>query len=264
MSGSEIKVSIIIINFNSEKFLPACLGSIREKISPAVAAEVIIVNNDKREKLEYVKNNFQETIILNSEYNQGFGEGCNRGARASRGQYLLFLNPDTEIISDNMTEVLEFFEKNEKAGVVGSCLMTEKGNIQKWSAGVAVNLYDLARNNFGFSRSRRIWESKDTKEAFWVAGTALFISQKLFGQIGGFDENISMYFEDVDLCQRARKAGFLVYYFPLFRVLHRSGESFSSKGDQKKNYYASQQYYFEKHCGRIQAVLIKILRYFLT
>jgi len=262
MPGSEIKISIVIINFHSERFLPACLQSLYEKIASKIKTEIIVVNNDKREKLETVRTDFPEVIILNNEYNRGFGEGCNRGARSARGQYLFFLNPDTEIISDNVASVLDFFEKNEEAGIVGSCLVTEKGNVQKWSAGAAVNLYDLARNNLGMARSRRIWESKKTTEAFWAAGTALFISKKLFEILGGFDENISMYFEDVDLCKRTRKAGFLVYYFPAFQVLHRSGESFSDKGDQKKNYYASQQYYFEKHCGKVQAVLIRILRYF--
>jgi GT2 family glycosyltransferase len=260
MPGSEIKISVVIINFHSERFLPACLRSLYEKIASRIKTEIIIVNNDKREKLETVRADFPEVIILDNGYNQGFGEGCNRGARVSQGRYLFFLNPDTEIISDNAEELLDFFQKNGEAGIVGSCLVTEKGQVQKWSAGAAVNLYDLARNNLGLSRSHRIWESKIITKAFWVAGTALFISKKLFEALKGFDENISMYFEDVDLCKRVRKSGFEVYYFPSFKVLHRSGESFSDKGDQKKNYYASQQYYFEKHCGRIQAVLIKIIR----
>jgi hypothetical protein len=260
---SDKKLSIIIVNFRSANLLPECLFSIQEKILSRADGEIIIVNNDINEKLGKIKEIFSEVIIVDNENNVGYGQACNIGAKKSGGEILLFLNPDTKILSDNINGVLRLME-SKKIAIVGSGLVTQDGKNQKWCAGERVDIWNLIRNNLGLSRDNKIGARKKALGLSWVSGAAMFVGHDIFSKLGGFDAKFFMYFEDVDLCKRVNMEGYRVIYYPLFQVFHRGGESFPEKKEQKENYYASQEYYFKKHCGAAQAMLLKILKMFLA
>lgn len=260
---SDKELSIIVVSYQSQRRLARCLDSIGKKIMPAVATEVVVVNNDPTENLEEISNKFPEVAVFNNQRNKGFGQACNLGAGYASGDVLLFLNPDTEIFSENITDVIGEL-KNNTASIIGSGLLTENEKIQKWSAGEEINLADILRNNLGFPRSRKIWKKSKRTPCAWVAGTAMFVKKELFQKLSGFDEKFFMYFEDVDLCRRARLLGHEVLYFPDFRVWHKSGESYENKRKQKKNYYRSQDYYFKKHRNSLEAVLLKFFRFIFS
>lgn len=261
MPEQEIKISVVIVNYKSQRFLPSCLSSVFANFSQGQSVEVIVVNNDRDEDLAEIKKLFPQIKVLNNTENRGFGYGCNLGAKMAQGKYLFFLNPDTEILSGKAQEVVSILENDKKIGIIGSRLVTPEGKIQKWSAGTKVNILNLILDNLGLSRSQRIWKSSGAKESFWVAGASLFIGKNLFYDLGGFDEKIFMYFEDVDLCCRAKKKGLKIMYYPFLRVLHKNGESYlNDKKKQQEHYCQSQQYYFEKHCGKNQSILIRYLR----
>ncbi len=256
------KLSVIIVNYKSEHYLSRCLDSFYRAAEGRVSAEVIIVNNYPLETLEGIKKTFPEIRIIVNAQNGGFGHGNNIGARVATGELLLLLNPDTEILSDSLTKVIAEFKLNPETGVVGSGLITEKQQAQPWSAGSEVSLWDLIKNNLGILSSRLIWEKEKKTEAAWVSGTALFVPRKLFLELGGFDENIFMYFEDVDLCARIRMAGKRIVYFPEFRVLHKCGGSYGEKNkhNQNRHYYDSLLYYFQKHRSGLEFAVVKVLR----
>jgi hypothetical protein len=256
------KLSIIIVNFRSRHLLPECLFSIGEKILNKVTGEIIVVNNDASENLEDIKEKFPEVAIINNEKNVGYGQACNIGARVACGEVLLFLNPDTKILSWDISEALNLLNSKSVA-IVGSGLVTEEGKSQKWCAGKEINIWSLVRNNLGLSGDGAIMKSKKPREVAWVTGAAMFAKKDIFEKLGGFDGNFFMYFEDVDLCQKAKIAGYKIVYNPLFQVFHRGGESHEEKKEQKENYYASQEYYFKKHCGAFQTMLLKVLKNFL-
>lgn len=255
-------MTFIIVNYKSERCILNCLASIYDKTSSQTGFEIIIVNNDKGEKLEKITENYPEVKVTHSGENIGFGAANNAGAQLASREYLAFLNPDVEILSSNTEAVLEEFKKDGSIGVIGGRLITPEGEVQKWCAGREINMLDLIRNNLGFPSGRKIWRSEIKREADWVAGTALFIPKKLFDQVGGFDESFFMYFEDVDLCKRIRNLGKKVFYFPKFCVCHRSGGSYKDEKIQKKDYYNSQEYYFKKHFGVWAMRLVKIARKF--
>jgi hypothetical protein len=227
-----------------------------------VKGEIILVNNDSDENIDEYGKRYGNIKIINIFKNEGFGRACNIGAKVARGRTLLFLNPDTEIVSGNVEMVLNE-QKNKNIAIIGSNLINSSGKTHKWSAGKKINIYDLVRNNLRLPRSRLIWNSPEKIRADWVSGTALFIRKEVFNKLGGFDEKFFMYFEDIDLCRRAKKHGHRILYFPHFQVFHHSGQSYDNKITQKKHYYASQEYYFKKHCGTFQAILLKILKMFL-
>lgn len=239
---TKLDVSFIIVNFQSQEFLPECLSSIY-KSGKCINFEVIIVNNDESVL------NFPVAKVINSGRNMGFGSACNLGSRSAQGEILCFLNPDTEILSD-IKSILDFFSSRENAGIIGPKLITGENKLQSWCAGCEPGLMDLVKNNLGFPGSRKIWESKKSIEADWVSGACLFIRKNVFQKINGFDEKFFMYAEDVDLCRRAREKGLRVIYSPEFSVRHFGGMSFKSLKDkinQKKLFYSSMFYYCKKY-----------------
>ncbi len=253
------KLSIIIVNYKSADFLEKCVVSIREKINKEFLEEIIIVNNDQEEEIRL---GFQENLkIINNDKNAGFGAGNNIGARIAKGGIILFLNPDTEIISENIGEVISLFEKDNTLGVVGSQLMIKDNKkIQPWSAGHEINLINLIRNNLGLASSRKVWQAKKCTEVDWVSGTALFIRREIFEKVSGFDEKFFMYFEDMDLCKRVKKTGSKVLYNPNFSVKHIGGKSYQKQCCQKRDYYKAQEYYFKKHRNFFEWLIVKMAR----
>ena len=251
-----MKLSIIIVNYQSRTYLERCLQSVFTKIKLAEEFEVIVVNNGFEQELAGLAVLFPQLKIVQNQQNLGFGHGNNAGAKIAQGEILFFLNPDAEIISADIFAVLHEFEKNNNIGIIGSRLLTENKITQDWSAGVEINLARVLKNNLG----QKEVLGEERQELAWVSGTAMFVRKSLFEKLGGFDSRFFMYFEDVDLCFRARKLGQIVLYCPAFSVLHHGGKSYGEKRTQKKNYYESQDYYFQKHYGNAKARLLKILR----
>ena len=255
------QISIILVNYKSEKNILLCLASLKDFLI-GIDYEIIIVNNDQQKTLREVKEKFSEVQIIEQVKNTGFGSAVNVGVKIAEGEILLILNPDTEIISGNFQEIIAEFLINKEVGIIGSRIIDESGQIQPWIAGVKKNLWDLLKNNLGIRKSQKIWKSQQKIDVDWVAATAMFTKRDLFTNLGGFDENIFMYFEDVDLCERIHLSGKRVVYFPNFVVKHVGGASFKNVQIQKKHYYTSQEYYFGKHCQRWEAVTIKLIRKF--
>ncbi|KKR21825.1 MAG: hypothetical protein UT50_C0003G0006 [Candidatus Moranbacteria bacterium GW2011_GWA2_39_41] len=251
------KLSIIIVNYHSEKYLDKCLSSIYGVWGQDL--EIIIVNNDIAESLQNIIEKFPAVKIIQQKENVGFGRAHNAGAQITKGKYLLFLNPDTIIVND-ATDILNKFEQDNSVGIIGAKLVNSEGKNQSWSVGYEATLWNILKNKLGFPESRRIWESAQTQEVEWTSGGSMFIRKEIFAEVGGFDEKFFLYFEDMDLCKRVCKIGKKVLYFPSVRIEHIEGGSVENKNKQKKDYYASQDYYFSKHFGLIQSVLIRLLR----
>lgn len=254
------KLSIIIVAYNSHSHLERCVASLYRKIKLAEPWEIILVNNDPERDINDLSLDFSRVKIVDHRKNIGFGSGVNLGVKEATGDILFILNPDTEILTENFREVLEEMSGAEDVGVVGGRIIDGAGRGQSWTAGRGISFYDLVRNNLGASRSRSVWNSSRKTECDWVAGTALFIAKELFDALGGFDERFFMYFEDVDLCRRAKLAGRKVLYFPAFQIFHDSGASYRDKKLQKNHYYDSMEKYFQKHCSRGSFLVVKTSR----
>lgn len=257
-----MKLSIIIVNYRSRAYLEKCLNSVFAKISTGSAFEVLVVNNGVKDEAEGLAEIFSGVKIIQNTKNNGFGGANNLGAKEAQGEFLFFLNPDAEILSANCSEVITELETDPDLGALGVKLVDAKGNVQKWLAGGEISLWNILKNNLGRITDEKYWRSSQKTAVFWVAGTAFFIRRTLFLQLGGFDEQFFLYFEDADLCQRARNLGKKVMYFPAFSVLHHGGKSFSEKNKQKKEYYLSQDHYFKKHRGYFEFLFLRILRFF--
>lgn len=250
-----LKISIIIVNYQSEEYLAKCISSVREKIL-GVEYEIIVVNNDETPLSSPLSKGGIQGVdiqVFNIGKNIGFGAACNAGARSARGEILCFLNPDTEIVSNDIQDLLSEFNKNNKLAIIGPRLVVKTPQwgvlTQEWIAGKEVTVLSTLLNNLGHKRDQKIWESKTPVECAWVSGAAMFIRKDIFQKLGGFDEQFFMYFEDIDLCRRAREIGYKVLFFPEFVAKHFGGKSFLDKKIQKKYYHSSQcRYFWKRFC----------------
>lgn len=259
------ELSIIIVNYKSDIYLEKCLLSLLSEKLPKVNFEIIIVNNDRKSDLNWILKKFPQALILNSPQNNGFGSGNNLGAKKACGEFLFFLNPDTELWKADFEKIFSLFQEDCSLGIVGVGVVSFSEKFQRWIFGKEMGLRDLIKKNLKISSSKKNQKDNNNKiqETDWVSGVAFFVRKKLFFEVGGFDENFFMYFEDMDLCRRIRFSGKKVLYYPKFLIKHKGGKSYVCKNDQKRDYYKSQEYYFSKHKGKIQTLILKLGGFFL-
>ena len=254
------KLSIIIVNFRSLDPLMTCLNSLFNggKKLPRLF-EVIVVNNDDSSDFCDLLKEFPQIKLIDHKKNIGFGAGCNLGAKEAMGEWLWFLNPDTQLI-DDVGSIFEFGEVNSWVGAMSPRLVDNGLKTQKWGLGTSVTLWDIVLNNLGIVRSQKLWRKTVPTACAWVSGASLIVSRKLFWSLGGFDEKFFMYFEDVDLCKRIINSGKKIIYFPSVRIKHIGGLSRQSEKEQKSQFYESQAYFFKKHLPNWQYKALKWLR----
>ncbi len=224
-----IKFSVLIVNYASWPYTLRCLDSLCA--TGYEDFEVVVVDNEGGAVPEIPR---PIRLIRNSE-NVGFARACNQGISASYGEYVVFINPDTIVEKDFFEDLNEFFGKSPKVGVAGPRIVDDEGNLQlsarkelSFVSGLVGRTSLLARR---FPKSllvKRFFPAAelDSPTAVdWVSGACMIVRCRILEQIGPMDERFFMYFEDADLCRRAREAGWLVYYLPQVEVLHYTGAS---------------------------------------
>lgn len=251
-------ISIIIVNYKVEKHLFDCLSSIENHLKK-ISYEVIVVENDPDTNLTEKLKKFSKLKYVGAKKNNGFGAGNNLGAKYARGEFLFFLNPDTEIKNGSIVSLLEMFE-DEHVGVVAPLLIDFRGKpFQKQGT------LKLTPINAFFSQSFvykyfpnnpiankfwiKSWNKKSVKEVDVVPGTAFIIRRDLFKKLGGFDEKFFLYFEENDLCNRANAAGYKNFISPKLKVFHAWGKSTQQEKNIETIFEKSRSYYFQKYYG---------------
>lgn len=257
--------SIIFVNHRSADVLKRAILSLDSCDVPSTALEMIVVNNDPDEenRVRKLSQEFGFRTLFLTE-NRGFAHAANAAAAVATGKIVGFINPDTEFVSGSLLMASRFFQANPEVGIVGARLITEEGKPEAWSAGPPLSLLRLFRNNIGLPSGRRQWRSRCTRAVGWVSGGALFIRRELFRSLGGFDDEYFLYFEDMDLCLRARAIGSKTVVFPSIVFRHDGGTSFRSVTEKKKAYYDSQDRYFGIHRPSVERFLLRLVRSRMT
>lgn len=251
-----MKVSVIIVNYNSREYLAQNLVQLFASPKPAfLDTEVIIVDNHSQDgSVEFVRAKFPEAIVLAQESNLGFGAGCNRGSKQATGEYLYFLNPDAQTTWEDIGHAVKYLAQNKEAGIVGSAIADWAGQPQgsfgyepSFSSEISESLY-LGRLGGGrviWPRfyNRRLFTEKHAAD--WVGGAGMAVRKNLYERLNGFDEKFFLYFEDVDLCVRLRQIGYKVMYLPVSKVRHYQGASADS--NISAAFRNSRNAYIEKH-----------------
>lgn len=251
-----MKISVIIVNYKTKNITSDCIESML-RFTREIDLEILVVdNNSGEDNVTYLEKKFFNKVkIIPNKKNIGFGAANNKGIKVASGDIVLFLNSDT-IIKDNIfIKILENFG-NKKVGVVSPLLFNNKGEVQKFSYGKFPTLSkDIFRDNYKFKK-----EFSVIIEVDWVSGAAMAVRKNIFEEIGGFDENFFMYFEDIDLCHRIKDKGYDVVVDKDISIVHLGGGSVKKHNERKKMYYKSQNYYYKKHHGLFTMILMKCFR----
>jgi len=211
-------VSIIIPVYNKWRYTLNCLKSVAE--NTADDYEVIVVDDASTDKTAEILAAVKNLRVVTNDQNMGFVESCNRGARASKGKYILFLNNDTMVTKDWLPPLLEVI-KRQDVGAVGSKLVYPDGTLQE-AGGIVWN--DATGCNYGRGDDWDKPEYSYLREVDYCSGASLMVKRELFEKIGGFDEQFKPgYCEDTDLCFSLRTLGYKVMFQPMSVVVHFEG-----------------------------------------
>jgi GT2 family glycosyltransferase len=264
-----MKLSIVLLNFNKSSLTLKCLSSLYGNYESEFAAdnfEIILVDNAsepvdlKNLKEGIKKGKFNNLKIVESDVNGGFSKGCNIGADKARGDVLLFLNNDTEVKDKGISQMLEYITSNTDADILGGELRNPDGSEQS-SVGRFYNPINALLFLLGLQRLVLVGKNPDKiSQVDWVKGGCMMIKKQVFESLSGFDENIFMYIEDMELCYRARKNGYLVFFYPHVTIEHADQGS-SSRSFAIVNIYQSLLYFYKKHRSKGEYMFLKsILR----
>src|SRR4030042_6572441 len=214
-----LKLSIITLNYNTKELTSNCIKTVakiyKKELNENVLEIIVVDNNSKDDSFSIISNlksQIPNLTVIESKENLGFGNGNNLGVRKAKGDFLLFLNSDTKIEDDGFNKMVEFMEKNPDVGILGGRLKNLDGSRQS-SAGSDYSLWNVLFLLLGFELFGFLRESpREIKKVAWVSGACMMVRKEVFEKLGGFEKELFMYMEDVDVCFRAKQKGFSTYY----------------------------------------------------
>jgi GT2 family glycosyltransferase len=226
---STIDLSVLIVTYNSEKVVRACLESVFNSIQ-GITVEVILVDNNSQDRTaELVEREFSWVTLMRSPRNLGFAAGNEVGFRAARGKVICLVNPDTVITDRNtFTAALAILGERPDVGIATCRLCNPDGSVQDSVRNFPHPINFVVRglrleNLFPRMKQKYILQSLPSDritEIDWCIGAFLLLKREMIEQIGFLDTRYFMYYEDADICARAWKFGWKVVYVPGITVTH--------------------------------------------
>jgi len=228
-------LSIIIVNWNSTAYLLKCLESVYVH-THETAFEIIVVDNASPDgNIGIVKQQYPDVVLIESPVNLGFAGANNLGFRASRGEYVVFLNPDTVLCNAAFDLMLRQVCSLPSVGAAGCTLLNEDQSLQTAAIQTFPTILnqlldlDVLRNRFP---ACSLWNiaplfagGTEPSSVEVISGACVLFRREVFAQIGQFSEEYFMYAEDLDLCYKAAQGGFTNYYIPQGQIIHYGGKS---------------------------------------
>jgi len=270
-------LSIVIVNWNIRPLLERCLISIQQYLT-GVEYEIIVVDNASRDEssqfLEgWAKQNPVGHVISNLQ-NLGFAKANNQALKITQGEFILFLNPDTELLDNSLGKALDFMRQNKRVGILGGQILGRDNEIQpsvRSFPKLCSQILILLKLHHLLGQAKCLkeyflpdFDYQKTQEVDQVMGAFLLARKSLLEALSGFDEKFFLWFEEVDLCWRVKENGYQIIYYPLAQIKHYGRQSFAQvlPWRRQKNYNRSLIYFFTKHYPARQAEILTIFSYF--
>lgn len=237
---SRVVLTIIIVNWNVRDLARKCIQSVRrEMLLPAAEYEIIVVDNASADgSVEMLRAEFPEIGLIANPVNLGFGAGCNRAYPLAKGEFVLLLNPDTEVIDHAIDGLLAIMGSRPRAGIVAPRLVNEDRSFQPAAGGALPTLVNVAWNYLflkdlvpgGLGPTPLFLEGdpRGLVEMGWVSGASMLLRREAIGE-RIFDESFFMFGEDMDVCDRMRLEGREVLYAGGHSIVHHHGRSFAQQ-----------------------------------
>jgi GT2 family glycosyltransferase len=260
-------VSVVIVNYNTIKYVVNAIDSIFEKTED-IDFEIIVVDNNSSDNSEHIlQENYGEKIIyLGLSENIGFGRANNKAAEIAKGRNLFLLNPDTLLMNNAVKILSDYLDANESVAVCGGNLFDEKYRpIHSFCRNFAPIFTEL--NMLFFHIPEKIFYGKNGAfnytqkplDVGYITGADMMIRKKLFDKLHGFDENFFMYYEESEMSCRVHKLNYRIVSIPDACIIHLEGKSFSSNLDRIKVSMASRKLFLLKTQNRTRIFIANSL-----
>lgn len=265
-----MKVSVVIINFNTKKLTEQCIASVIN--TTKCDFEIIVVDNSSKSEEKYISDS-PLVKVINSE-NKGFGHACNIGMKNSSGDFYLMLNSDTIVHDGAIDKCAEYMSSHENIGALGCKTILADGtldhNCKRGLPTPSASLYYLLKLDKKYPDSPKYARYHATylnenkiNEVEVLSGSFMMLDKKVTDKIGGFDEDFFMYCEDVDLCYRISQAGFKIIYYPDTSITHLKGQSGLNSKNRKVifHFHKSMLLFYKKHFLKKYNIFVTIAVY---
>ena len=256
--GGRIRLSVVIVSYNTRDLLARCLASIAGE--PRPPDEVIVVDNASADdSVTMVRARFPHVQVIANSKNRGFAAATNQGLQAATGDFLCLLNPDTELFPGALAALAAFLAAHPEVGVVGPTLLNADGTYQH--AAFRFPTLPMALFDF-FPVHHRLLESRmNGRYPFMLyeqpfamdhpLGACMLVRREACADVGLLDEQFFMYCEEIDWCRRIKQAGWAIMHVPDARVVHHGGQSTQqAAGSMFVELHRSRFRLFAKHHGR--------------
>lgn len=265
-----IDVSVIIVSYNTKDLTRNCLNSLYEKTHD-VKFDVFVVDNDSQDgSCEMIKKEFPQVQLIENNENLGFGKANNLAIKKSNAEYVFLLNTDTTFIN-NAIKIMRDFLNDPNHKDIGAC---------------GGNLYDIENKNalsYGYlpsiktkfiktfqlkwffpSENKKISdrgfnESNELKQVDYITGADLMMRKSVLDEVGIFDEDFFLYYEETELQYRINKAGYKVFILPDAKINHLEGKSSSNRKNRRKAFLESEYLFYKKCYGITKFSPVKLI-----
>jgi N-acetylglucosaminyl-diphospho-decaprenol L-rhamnosyltransferase len=264
-------LSVIIVNWNVRSLLERCLQSVTASAQHgALKCQVIVVDNASTDgSLEMVQRLFPTVQLIGSNANLGFARANNLGATRASGRYVLFLNPDTEVVANALATMVAYMDQHTDVGLLGPKLLFPDGRVQPSrrrfpTLATAFLESTIVQQWFPQNRILDRYYAHDRsddveQDVDWVVGACMLIRRQAWERVGTLDERFFMYSEELDWCRRLKSAGWRAVYLPSATVVHHEGQSSAQVVPARHIYFQSSKVlYFRKHHGAWAASCLRL------
>lgn len=268
-----LRVSIVIVSFNTVDLLDQCLESI-ERCESEYDLDVIVVDNGSHDgSADLVADRYPGVRLLRNADNLGFSKATNQGIRISDADYVLLLNSDTVVLPGSIDRVVEHLEAHPEVGIVGCKVLKPDGTLDapcRRSFPTPENsLYQRLGLTRLFPKSRRFaayylsyLDPDETASIDCLMGAYMMIRRAVVDRVGLLDEDCFFYAEDIDYCYRTKQAGWEIVYFPEVTIIHHRGASTAKDRIKATTYFhQSMLVFYRKHQAPHRSRLVNGLVY---
>ncbi len=263
-----MRLSVIIVSYNIKYYLEQCLCSVIAACNN-IPSEIIVVDNASTDNaVNYLQPKFSTVIFIKNEINEGFAKANNKALSIAKGEYILYLNPDTLLSENVINAAINFLEHNNRAGAVGVKMIDGNGDFLPESKrsfpSVVTSFFKLSGMAALFPQSD--WFNKyalgnldenSMHEANVLSGAFFLSRKKILNDLDGFDEDFFMFGEDIDLSYRIIQQGYKNYYLGNNIIIHFKGESTRNDKAYVNNFYNAMKIFISKHYSSASSVLLK-------
>jgi len=266
----EVKLSILIVNYNGGEMLLDCLDSISATVK-TVPFEVIVVDNNSRDgSMDAAEKKHPEVRCIKNDFNNWFTGGTNQAIEASLGEYLLCLNPDTLCHENAIDDLVNFLDSNPRAGLAAPRLLNGDGSLQPSCRNFLKSRFLLLRHILPWKRLPNSWRKKavleywdhdETIQSDWIIGACVMVRRETVEEIGLKDEGFPMFHEETDWCYRMQMAGWGIWFVHTACITHFGSQSAIKYwgSDLILEFYKGKHRFVRKHFGLLPLFLHRFL-----